>query len=71
MSRYTGKVKVVGTDLLCFPADPVTLDALGTCCYDAYAWSDIESGPVETIDVSEWSRRRDRKRAADQQDSAR
>ena len=30
MSRYAGKIKVVGEDLLRFPADPKTLDPLGT-----------------------------------------
>jgi len=25
---YRGKIKVVGTDMMCFPADPLTLDAL-------------------------------------------
>ena len=58
MSRYTGKIKVVGVDMLCFPADPVTLRALGTECYDPYAWSDPENGPVETIDATEWNVRR-------------
>lgn len=56
--RYVGKVKVVGEDMMCFPADPKTLDPLGCSCYDAYARSDPEVGPVETISVGEWSTRR-------------
>ncbi len=58
MSRYAGKIKVVGDDRMCFPADPKTLDPLGVSFYDAYAISDPEHCPVETISAGEWNRRR-------------
>jgi len=60
VSRYSGKIKVVCVDLLCFPADPQTLDPLGTGVFDQWAWSDPEDGPVETIDIAEWQIRRNR-----------
>ena len=55
---YAGKVKVVGVDLMCFPADPVTLEPVSCGCYDPYAWSDPDPAPVETIGVNEWQVRR-------------
>lgn len=58
MSIYDGKVKVVGLDMMCFPADPETLNAISCGCYDPYAWADPQEGPVETICVSEWQIRR-------------
>lgn len=63
-SRYTGKIKVISADRMCFPADPITLEPLGTEVYDAYTYSDPELGPVETISHSEWCRRRNEQRDA-------
>lgn len=54
--RYAGKIKVVGVDLMCFPADPKTLDPLGCSVYDAYAITDPEA--VQTISIGEWQVRR-------------
>lgn len=39
-SLYTGKIKVVGEDLMCFPINPETLEATSCGCYDPYAWTD-------------------------------
>ena len=61
-SFYEGKIKVVGCDLMCFAADPVTLEALTVSYYDAYAWMAPEEGPVETIHVNEWDRRLNERR---------
>ena len=55
---YTGKIKVVGEDRVCFPADPITLQALSCGCYDPFALSDPDPEPLETISLGEWSRRR-------------
>ena len=60
--RYAGKVKVVGLDMMCFPADARTMEALACGCYDPYAWSDPDPEPVETISIDEWQRRRNEKR---------
>jgi len=65
MSRYEGRIKVVGVDLMCFAADPETLDPLTVSCYDAYALTDPEPGPVQTISIAEWHQRRARKRRRD------
>ena len=56
---YDGKVKVICEGLMCFPADPKTLEALATSCYDAYAISDPDTAPVETISCGEWQVRLD------------
>jgi hypothetical protein len=64
VNRYTGRVKVVGVDLMCFPAAPGTLEPLGTGCYDPYAWKDPEHGPVEIITLPEWQARRHAARAS-------
>lgn len=56
-NRYEGNIKVVCPDMMCFPANPKTLEALSCGCYDPYALSDPESEPVETISVNEWNRR--------------
>jgi len=61
MSRYDGLIKVVGLDRMCFPADPVTLEALSTGCYDQWAWN--EPSALEIIDVTEWNTRRNALRA--------
>ena len=55
---YVGKVKVVGDDLMCFPARADDLEPLACGCYDPYAWSDPDQDPVETIDIGEWQSRR-------------
>ena len=57
---YTGKIKVVNTDLMCFPVSATTLEPLACSSYDPYAWSDPDPDPTETIDVSEWLMRRAR-----------
>jgi hypothetical protein len=59
---YQGKIKVVGEDLMCFPADPVTLEPLSCGCYDPYAWSCPDHEPVETIGIEEWQDRRNKLR---------
>jgi hypothetical protein len=59
MGYYKDRVKVVCPDLMCFPAHPKTLEAEACSCYDAYALTDPDSEPVETISLSEWQRRRD------------
>ena len=55
---YVGKVKVVGNDLMCFPARVSDLEPLACGCYDPYAWSDKAPEPWETIGIGEWQRRR-------------
>lgn len=59
MGYYAGRVKVVADDLMCFPAHPQTLEALACSTYDAYARSDPDPEPVETIGIGEWQKRRD------------
>ena len=61
---YAGKVKVVGVDLMCFPARPGDLEPLSCGAYDPYAWSDPDPAPIETISVSECQCRRDAVRIA-------
>lgn len=56
---YSGKVKVVGVDLMCFPAHAETLEALACGSYDPWAWSDPDPEPIETISISEWQVRVD------------
>lgn len=63
---YAGKVKVVGVDLMCFPARQRDLEPLASGCYDPYAWSDPDPEPVETIGVAEWQRRRNELRDIEQ-----
>ena len=60
MGYYKGKIKVIANDLMCFPVDPKTLEASGASCYDAYAYDDPDTEPVETISVAEWERRSDK-----------
>lgn len=60
---YRGRIKVVGYDMLCFPADPKTLEPLSTGSYDPFAWTDPDEA-VETIDVVEWNVRRNALRDA-------
>lgn len=65
---YRGKIKVVGADLMCFPADPLTLDALACGSYDPWAISDPDTTPVETISCGEWNKRRADRRDQEQRD---
>jgi hypothetical protein len=55
VSRYTGLIKVVGPDMMCFPVRPGDLEPLGTATYDPYALCDPEPG-VQVMDVGEWNR---------------
>jgi hypothetical protein len=59
---YSGKIKVICNDLMCFPVNPTTLEPLSCESYDAYAITDPDSEPVETISHSEWCKRRDKQR---------
>jgi hypothetical protein len=61
VSRYEGKIKVVGVDLMCWPVNPATLEATACSTYDPYAWCDPEREPIETISHDEWTRRLNRK----------
>ena len=54
MGYYTGKIKVIGTDFMCFPVNPKTLEAISVGYYDPYAICDPDPDPIETIDYSEW-----------------
>ena len=65
---YRGKIKVVGADLMCFPADPLTLAALACSSYDPWAISDPDTTPVETISCGEWNKRRADRRDQEQRD---
>lgn len=58
---YSGKIKVVGHDLMCFPVCAQTLEALSCSCYDPYAWSDPDKYCIETIGIGEWQLRRNDK----------
>ena len=53
-NRYTNRVKVVCGDLMCFPVLPETYEPTGVSCYDAYALSDPDPVPIETISYNEW-----------------
>lgn len=55
---YSGKIKVVGDDKMCFPCDPTTLNATACSTYDPYVWIDPDIEPIETISHSEWLRRK-------------
>lgn len=66
MGYYTGKIKVIGSDRMCFPVDPKTLEALACSIYDAYAYTDPDTDPVETISFGEWTTRRNAQRQKDQ-----
>lgn len=55
---YTDKIKVICTDLQCFPVHAKTLEPLACGCYDPWAITDPEHDPIETISHSEWCRRR-------------
>lgn len=56
--RYSGRLKVVGVDMMCFAVNVITLEAETTSAYDPYAWTHPDDS-VETISVSEWQLRRD------------
>jgi len=55
---YTGKIKVVCGDLMCFPVHAKTLEPLSCGCYDPYAWSDPDPEPISTIGIGEWQDKR-------------
>lgn len=57
MNYWTGRIKVVSENLMCFAVDPTTLEAVTCSTYDPYAWKDPEVGPIETISHAEWLRR--------------
>jgi hypothetical protein len=65
---YKGKIKVVAGDKMCFPVNPETLEPLACSLYDPYAWSDPEWGPIETISIEEYRRRKDQKVKQEQQE---
>jgi hypothetical protein len=65
MGYYTGKIKVVGDDKMCFPVDPETLEATATGGYDPWAWSDPDPDPVETISYGELCCRLSERRTGD------
>lgn len=48
-------IRVVGTDMMCFPVDAETLKPLRCGVYDPWAWSDPEPG--EQISTAEWDGR--------------
>jgi hypothetical protein len=54
---YENKIKVVCEDMMCFPVNPITLEATAISCYDPWAWSDPETSPMETITHAEWLNR--------------
>jgi hypothetical protein len=58
MSYWQGRIKVVGNDMICFPAHPQTLEPLACGTYDPHAWSDPDPEPVETITINEWQLRK-------------
>lgn len=61
MSYYSGKIKVVGADLMCFPVDVKSLEPLACSCYDPCAWNNSDDA-VQVISVSEWQSRCDKQR---------
>lgn len=60
--RYFGKIKVVSPCGLCFPADPLTLDPVGTSAYDP--WPLIEPEANQIVDISDWNLMREAMRRA-------
>jgi len=58
---YKGKIKVVGSDKMCFPVNPETLEPLACSSYDPYAWSNPEKEPIETISIEEYWQRKNQK----------
>ena len=56
-SRYSGKIKVIGANLTCFPADPVTLEPLGKFIYDPYAWTHIDKTAAAVMGSDEWAKK--------------
>lgn len=49
-------IKVVDIDMMCFRADPKTLEPLGCSFYDPYAFAEPDT--AETIKLNEWYHRR-------------
>jgi hypothetical protein len=54
---YSGLIKVIGSDKMCFAVDPQTLEPASRSVYDPYA-SRFRDGAIEVISTAEWSRRR-------------
>ena len=55
---YTGKIKVIShSNMMCFPAHPITLEPLACGTYDPYALTDPDTDPVQTMSYNEWSRK--------------
>jgi|LakMenE18May11ns_1017448.scaffolds.fasta_scaffold9906079_7 hypothetical protein len=54
---YSGLIKVIGPDKMCFAVDPQTLEPVSRSVYDPYA-SRFRDGAIEVISTAEWSRRR-------------
>jgi len=52
------RIKVVGPDMMCWPVDAVTLEALACSHYDPYAWVTPDPKYTETISMHEWYDRR-------------
>jgi len=57
MSRYKDLVKVIKIDLMCFPANPITLEQVGTSVFDPWAITQPEEDPAETLDINEYMSR--------------
>ena len=58
MGMFTGKIKVVRVDLLCFPVDPETLEPLACGVYDPWAFTDPDDdGSIEVISDAEYKQR--------------
>lgn len=56
MGYYSGMVKVVNADKMCFPADPVTLEPKRCSLYDTHPWDEPDAH--EIIGAGEWNSRR-------------
>jgi len=53
---YSGRIKVIGPDKMCFAADPETLKPVSPSVYDPYAYR-FRDGATEVISTAEWNRR--------------
>ena len=57
LAERANRIRVIGTDLMCFDVDAETLAPFSVSCYDAYALDDPLPGYKETIGVNEWNLR--------------
>lgn len=57
MSRYTNNIKVICPDSMCFPVNPITLEALGCSCYIPSPWTSHDE-EIEKISYGEWNTRK-------------